>query len=233
MQKNTVIKAGFFAAGALFGGTAIFLMLDKDNKRYYRDIAEAEIDSVKDTYNLLMKEGKYEDPREALQAHLSRLDELDSYSDLVSDYSGQEEAPEGPVAPPSDQHATSEVVEAPPVKSDIGPDLDLPDHIKIISYEVFGDISEESTQFDKTTLMYYAEDDTLTDERDEIVPDVEAVIGVNTLKHFGHESYDEDTVYVRNYRIDSDFEVLREHGSYSDSLLGVSSLTDEDERDDG
>ena len=73
----------------------------------------------------------------------------------------------------------------------------------------------------KTTLTYYEDDDTLADSNDDIIMNPEELLGVQALLNFGLDSDDSDTVYVRNKKIGEDFEVVRIHKSYSDTILGV------------
>ena len=62
--------------------------------------------------------------------------------------------------------------------------------------------------YDKETLIYYEEDEVLTDQFDHVL-DVNDVIGRDSLDHFGEE--DEDILYVRNKRVMTDYEVILEH----------------------
>jgi hypothetical protein len=55
----------------------------------------------------------------------------------------------------------------------------------VITVEQF---NEENNHFDKITLSYYEDDDTLTDENDEMIQDRESVIGVDALRSFGEGS---------------------------------------------
>lgn len=81
--------------------------------------------------------------------------------------------------------------------------------------------------FDQITISYFEGDDTLVDERQQLIPDVEGTIGAEQLQMFGKGSQDKSVVYVRNEKLGSDFEVVKEDGSYSVMVLGM----DEDELD--
>lgn len=65
------------------------------------------------------------------------------------------------------------------------------------------------------SLTYYA-DGVLVDEYGDVVDsaDVESMIGADFERHFGE--YEEDSVFVRNERLETDFEVLRDYSKYSD-----------------
>ena len=94
----------------------------------------------------------------------------------------------------------------------------------IISVEEF---QEESDELEKTTLSYY-DDGTLADERNMPIPDANPIIGDENLEKFGELSQDENIVYVRNEKLSTDFEVVREEGSYADSFLKAKDWEDED-----
>ena len=77
----------------------------------------------------------------------------------------------------------------------------------VISPEEFG----EKDDYDRTTLFHYT-DGTLTDDNDEPVDNVEATVGNNYVLHFGE--YEDDTVFIRNDRMKTDFEILRQIGKF-------------------
>lgn len=79
----------------------------------------------------------------------------------------------------------------------------------IITPEEFGDIDEYGT----ATYTYYA-DGVLTDDMDEPVDDIDDVIGIESLDHFGE--YEDDVIHVRNHNREYDYEVLRDLRNYSD-----------------
>lgn len=79
----------------------------------------------------------------------------------------------------------------------------------VISREDFA-WSEEGDEYDKTTLTYYQRERILLDEDDEVVPDPNTLVGWKSLSQFGGESGDPDVVYIRNRRVQTDFEVVRE-----------------------
>jgi hypothetical protein len=104
---------------------------------------------------------------------------------------------------------------------EVGPDRDDPS-CYIISIEEF---SNERPEYDKISISYYETDDTLADETDEIVPDVETLIG-EALLCFGDQSDDPDVVYVRNECISIDYEIIRLHKSYQETVLGIKMVDD-------
>lgn len=79
----------------------------------------------------------------------------------------------------------------------------------IIKPEEFGEFSDYET----ISLTYYA-DGMLADEDDELIEDVEDIVGFDSLSHFGE--YEEDSVFVRNDRLKCDYEILLDHRKYTE-----------------
>lgn len=77
----------------------------------------------------------------------------------------------------------------------------------VISPYDFGELDDYS-QFE---LTYYA-DGVLEDEDEEIVMDVDDLIGPKALYTFGE--YEDDAVFVRNERLKSDFQILKDPRTY-------------------
>lgn len=71
---------------------------------------------------------------------------------------------------------------------------------------------EEGEHYAKDTLTWYPRDRILLDEEEEPIDnaDIDSVVGWGNLRRFGDDSGDVDTVYVRNRRLEKDFEVVRE-----------------------
>lgn len=83
--------------------------------------------------------------------------------------------------------------------------------------------NESNFHFDKSTIYYYNIDDTLVDENEEPINDVDAIIG-DGLTRFGDGSEDPDIVYVRNEKLEIDYEVIRVEKSYQETVLGITDL---------
>ena len=79
----------------------------------------------------------------------------------------------------------------------------------IISLDEYG----ATGYLDEVTLYYYTEDDTLTTEDDEIIPDRERVIG-NAIDLTGFGTNDEKVIYVRNTRLSTDYEISKVFGAF-------------------
>lgn len=89
----------------------------------------------------------------------------------------------------------------------------------LISHEEF---HNTETEWDKSSIMYYEDDDVLTDEADRPVDNIEYLIGEKHLDFFGLRSGgDKNQVFVRNPQISTDFEVTRHSGSFTEIVLGI------------
>ena len=78
----------------------------------------------------------------------------------------------------------------------------------------------EYQDFSKNTLTFYEEDGVLCDENDQVIHTPDEYIGSDALESFGEGSDDANVVYVRNLRKHSDYEVVRDPGSYEEKVLG-------------
>jgi hypothetical protein len=93
-------------------------------------------------------------------------------------------------------------------------------------------INEEEWQaaepgFDQIQLTYYAGDNVLSDDRDEVVDNIEKVVGEENLGRFGEGTGDENVMFIRNEFFKSDYEVTRSEGKYVDEVLGLSHSDDD------
>lgn len=80
-------------------------------------------------------------------------------------------------------------------------------------YVVSPDEFDTIDEYDTVCLTYYA-DDFLTYENNELVHDVEEIIGWENLNHFG--DYEEDAVHIRNDELKTDYEILKVLDNYRD-----------------
>lgn len=77
-------------------------------------------------------------------------------------------------------------------------------------------------EYNQITLTYYAGDGTLTDDRDDIIEDIDRCVGANNLVYFGSFSGDPNVLYVRNHIKEMEYEITKHHGKYSEVVAGLS-----------
>lgn len=81
----------------------------------------------------------------------------------------------------------------------------------VITPEEFG----ENDGYGIVSLYYYA-DGVVADTNNELVDYVEDVVGLDFMNHYGE--YEDDSVFIRNDRLKTDYEILRCLESYSDAV---------------
>ena len=75
-------------------------------------------------------------------------------------------------------------------------------------------------EHEKLSITYYKGDQTLSDERDQYIPDPDGTVLRSNLQFFGLASGDPRILHIRNERVGADFEVTLEDGAYSREILG-------------
>ena len=81
----------------------------------------------------------------------------------------------------------------------------------VISQQMYVmDDALEDVIYDKEHVTWYTRGRVLVGDDDELIEDVAMVVGFPALTRFGEESNSPDTVYVRNRRLRTDYEVSRD-----------------------
>lgn len=175
MNLNSLI---IFAAGAAVGSVVTWKLV----KTKYEQIAQEEIDSVKEVFSR-----KNEQTEEVCENTESEGDEFVNYKRVIKD-SGY-------------ARVSNE-------KQEEG-DEDMSDAPYVISPEEFDELDD----YDVESLTLYA-DGVLTDDFNNVIEDVDSLVGSESLDHFGE--YEDDSVFVRNDRLKCDYEILADERKYSD-----------------
>lgn len=96
-----------------------------------------------------------------------------------------------------------------------------PDHPYVVHYDERHDMEGYSD----VSFTYYAADDVLCNERDEVVdPDHErdGLVGEANLERFGHGNPDPNTVFIRNDHLEMLIEINRSPNSFAEEVHGFS-----------
>jgi hypothetical protein len=83
------------------------------------------------------------------------------------------------------------------------------------------EFTENLPEHDQTTYTYYEVDDVMADSRDTTIEDMDASIGLGNLGRWGHGSPDPNVVYVRNEVLGLDVEIVRDRGSWAETVRGT------------
>lgn len=186
-------KMFIFAAGAAIGSAVAWLYA----KKYYERIANDEIESMKEWVARRVEEQdeKIPDtntPKRDANPIIEKPD-LMEYAAKVKDLGYYDYSKPNEV-----KKDEKEEVE-----------LDLDDRIYVIKPEAFG----EEDGYEEVSLTYYS-DGVLTDEQDNPIEDVESMVRADFADYFG--VYEDDSVFVRNELLRTDFEILADQRKYSD-----------------
>lgn len=209
-MNSTLKGVLIFVLGAAAGSLATWKLIEKK----YKDIAQEEIDSVKDTFSK-MKKNEYPDKLE----DYPDFEEFDDSDD--SDDVEEEPKPEQKI----DRNNKPDIVEYAKILSETGytnyaerqdkkekkgvePVED--ERPYVISPDEFG----EKDGYENVTLTYYA-DGVLTDYFDNVISNIDEVVGFDSLDHFGE--YEDDAVFVRNEKMETDYEILRDLRDFNES----------------
>lgn len=243
-KNNPWLIAGALLLGAGIGAAITYKIVEKRlGDKFDRELDE-QMEATREWRHRIAKEGVFESPESAVKAIIPEGE----VADVVQQYRGREKPipyndpskivtdPRPPVETVVEkveavtQNVFVEAQKATSVRN--GPldwdedamraeiaDRELhPDKPYAISFEEY---NENHPNHEQTTLMYYVQDDTLVDAQDKPIDDTEYAVGDDNLTRFGHGSHDPNVVYVRNEKIDMDFEIVRDMGSYHKALFGT------------
>lgn len=206
------LTLGGFIAGAAVAGFAV--------KRKYENILQEEIDSVKKAFSDAKKVDETEKPV-GVETQTDIFEPEPDKSTLVVglQYNRDNEEDRTDYAAVAEKYVEEETSIPEIILTRV--DYDEDDHDQgpyVISSEQF---YQEHPEYEKNTISYFVEDDTLLDDQEVIIPDPEFVVGSRAFEYFGHRSGDKNIVYIRNPEISSDFEVLRDLRSVASAIYGL------------
>lgn len=213
-NRILINQLSFVAAGVTIGIGVGMLITEKTFKAKYKKLADEEIESVKESYKLLRKEGPdLADPTTVINnLYTQHVEELKYATESLDDTIEHVK---------NAQHA-ADVVAFATINDRPMPERD-PENPYVISIDQFMTEADQG----KISVTYYELDDVLIDDNEDQIPDINGVLGDDWLNRFGQQSHDPDMVYVRNEALANDFEVTRDPRSYKEVHLGY--IPDPDE----
>lgn len=103
-------------------------------------------------------------------------------------------------------------------------DVEVAHRTPEVPYIVHQDeFAQNEPEHSQVTFTYYAVDSILTDEDEEKIRNPDQIVGLKNLQNFGHGADDFHVVYIRNDRLELDFEVCLVAASYAETVQGLSS----------
>lgn len=197
MKPQTILA---FALGAVTGTIGTMLVL----KKKYEEAVNEELEALKIHYDRKVKE-QVKAAADDIKAHIYDYAEFDNDTD---NYNSDDE---------------SEVIEGPGYKEYVKKYGGDPDNAVtfyeeencadakpfLITPEEFGEKEGYSIEY-----MTYYNDGILTDNAEDVVEDIDGVVGYSNLDHFG--DYEKDIIHVRNPRLKMDYEVSKDTMTYQE-----------------
>ena len=193
-MNSKFINVLMFTAGAAIGSVVTWRIV---KARYDRIIAE-EIESVKEAFadaDTCDESGDDQKGVSPKQINWDVLEDLDEDEDEDEDEDG-------------DMAEYSRIIEN--YTNEKGGARIMANEPKVISPYDFGELDG----YHQIELTYYA-DGTLEDDEYNIVEDGDELLGPDALNSFGE--YEEDAVFVRNDRLRTDFQILRDYCTYEEA----------------
>ena len=222
--------AGGFATGFLFHKKMTDIQFEEIDEEEMARIEE-ELKSSKDTEDTEETEDKIihairkADPqnedelRNAMQGKISyiKADEdakkrFASTWETVKEYSDEENADSLPIDPEDGiDEGFLEMME----QETVEPGQMEPPHAISLS-----EFYNERPEYDKITIEWYEPDNVYLDENEEIIGDISSYVGLLASKLFKENGPqdDPDIRFVRNEQYGSDYEIIRHHRSYRETM---------------
>lgn len=190
---------GFFGVGVGLGVAAGFaagyFVMEKRLKTKYEKLTEAEVDKMRKHYQKkVVASAPKPSVEEIIEAQAREQQAIDEVNELF---------PEEPVqVNVFDEETWDYAVET----KDRDPEVPYIIHVD--------EFTQNEPEHEQATYTYYEVDDILADSRDITIDDMDEVIGLGNLGHWGHGSNNDDIVYVRNEVLKIDVEIIRDRGSF-------------------
>ena len=194
-----------FVTGLVIGSVVTYVVV----KDKFEKIAQEEIDSVKEVFGRRVEKETDKKVEKIAKKEVEKIrKEYNEYNNLTKNYTSYSK---------NKTEESIEDVEYEEVceNDEDGVELDEIERASdydrpyIIEPQEFGALDGYSL----ITLYHYS-DNVLADDCDELVEDLDDVVGEDYASHFGE--YEDDCVYVRNDRLKADYEICRDLRKYSD-----------------
>jgi len=227
--KSALLKVAIFAMGAATG----FIVAKKVYEKYYADIAQEEIDSVKEAFErqdarlreLYNKENVITDEEYSEKNEEEKIERTNRNALTRSSLDGnpyeQAKRNYNLAGVKYEETDVDEEEEEQPVTDAAGKteeEMDLTQVDRTLPYIIDDqEFTNEFDHHDKISLYYYREDDVLCDEHEEVINDIEETVGYDALALLDMQT----TVWVRNEPLCIDYEIISINKSYAELVHGI------------
>lgn len=194
-----------FVTGLVIGSVVTYVVV----KDKFEKIAQEEIDSVKEVFGRRVEKEADKKVEKIAKKEVEKIrKEYNEYDNLTKNYTSYSKNKTEESIKDVEYEEVCENDEDGVELDEIerASDYDRP---YIIEPQEFGALDGYSL----ITLYHYS-DNVLADDCDELVEDLDNVVGEDYASHFGE--YEDDCVYVRNDRLKADYEICRDLRKYSD-----------------
>ena len=200
------INALMFAAGAAVGSAVTWKVV----KTRYERIVQEEIASIQEAFSDDFDVDREQDDETEFDDEEDPDSEYrqinwDDLEDLDEDDDDDDESEE------PDLNAYARLVDDYTNSYEKGGPEDMAKEPYIISPFDFGELDD----YHQIELTYYEGDDVLEDDEYNIVTDRDELLGPKALLTFGE--YEDDSVFVRNERLRTDFQILKDYRKYTEA----------------
>ena len=195
-MKNMFGKILLFGAGATAGSLVTWKLV----KTKYERIAQEEIDSVKEVFSRNRENtnetttGESEDEDDGGYPKEHADEDPQEHAQRVYEYEAKLRQLKYSSVKSEEEGGGEPVINAP----------------YVILPEKFGEDG-----FESTWLTYYS-DGVLEDDYYNVITNVDDVVGADFVNHFGE--YADDTVFIRNEGLNTDYEITKDKRTYAESL---------------
>lgn len=235
MNKELIKNIVFAGAGLGAGfGLGIFITTKRIKAKYEAEMAE-EIASVKETYKRRYKSEGYSTPEEAAETLQQQNDIISTmgygetavtniFNNFEASKQQEESIREALTLDEDDEDEEQDetdysesIFDHPDVV--VHDELRDPDKPYLITLDEFMDDSHWK-DYTKLTLTYFEGDQTMIDEKEGFVDDIDKIIGEENLAKFGYGNTDKDMLYIRNEKLEVDFEIARDSRGAKEVMFG-------------
>lgn len=188
----------YFVIGLVTGGVGVYFAINKTVKDHYQKVYEIDIEESKAFY-----QRKVDEINERLK-EVADKNIIEKGSNVI-EYASRHENNDV-----DDDQIDSEEIEE---YNDI-----VDNYIERGSgepYVIAPDEYGENPDYEQIELTLYS-DGVLTDDENDIIYNVEEIIGTSALNTFGE--YEDDAVYVRNDKFRCEYAILKDYRSYSEVM---------------